>query len=120
MKLGEIDGYKSVTFIKTQKSDYVRVNSSSMMKGDGRYSKPRSGKIEIKFDNDEKTYDLGGTSYYLRYTTTSINKTSQAEFFEKLASKNYMYVKVDVVGQKFVFKVRLQGSRKMLQTGTFL
>ncbi|WP_261928199.1 hypothetical protein, partial [Vibrio aestuarianus] len=94
MKLGELNGYKSLTFIKTQNSDYIRVHSSNMMKGDGRYSKPRSGKIEIKFDNDEKTYDLGGTSYYLRYTTTSLRKTTQAEFFEKLASKNYMYVKV--------------------------
>ncbi|ELJ8535082.1 hypothetical protein RUK98_003587 [Vibrio cholerae] len=120
LKLGEINGYKSLTFIKTQNSDYIRVYSSNMMKGDGRYSKPRSGKIEIKFDNDEKTYDLGGTSYYLRYTTTNISKTRQAELFEKLSSKNYMYVKVDVVGEKFVFKVDLQGSRKMLQVGTFL
>ncbi|WP_216605758.1 hypothetical protein [Vibrio crassostreae] len=91
-----------------------------MKKGDGRYSKPRSGKIELKFDNDDKIYDLGGTSYYLRYTTTSIDKDRSSELIEKLASKNYMYVKVNVVGQDYMFKVGLQGSGKMLRSGTFM
>ena len=120
LKLGDINSYKSLVFVKSQKSNYIEITSSSMSRGDGRYSRPRSGKIEIKFDHDPKIYDLGGTSYYLRYTTTSINKIKNTEFLKKLASKNFMYVKVDVVGQDFVFKVNLKGSEKMLQTGTFL
>ncbi|MEZ9734793.1 MULTISPECIES: hypothetical protein [Vibrio] len=120
LKLGESNGYKSLTFTKSQNSNYITVYSSSMTKGDGRYSKPRSGKIELKFDNDDKVYDLGGTSYYLRYTTTSVYKDRNAELIEKLASKNYMYVKVNVVGQDYVFKVGLQGTGKMLSAGTFM
>ncbi|NOH77824.1 hypothetical protein F0247_22595 [Vibrio crassostreae] len=120
LKLGESTGYKSLILVKSQNSSYINVYSSSMKKGDGRYSKPRSGKIELKFDNDDKIYDLGGTSYYLRYTTTSIDKDRSSELIEKLASKNYMYVKVNVVGQDYMFKVGLQGSGKMLRSGTFM
>ncbi|MDK9764674.1 hypothetical protein KI743_21970 [Vibrio sp. D420a] len=61
LTLGESKGYKSLTFSKLQNSNYITVFSSSMTKGDGRYSKPRSGKIQLKFDNDDNIYDLGGT-----------------------------------------------------------
>ncbi len=120
LKLGDINSYKYLILEKVQQSNYINIRSSNMMKGDGRYSRPRSGKIEIKFDNDEKIYDLGGTSYYLRYTTTSIYKDKHSEFIEKLASKRFMYVKVSVLGQDFVFKVNLEGLVKMLKTGTFI
>lgn len=120
LKLGSIKSYKNITLVKSEKSNSINVYSSSMMKGDGRYSRPRSGKIEIKFDNDQKTYDLGGTSYYLRYTTTDIDKVRNSEFLNKLAAKNFMHVKVIVVGQEFVFKVSLKGTKAMLKTGSFI
>ena len=94
--------------------------SSTMGKGDGRYSKPRSGSFQFKFDNDDKVYNFSGTSYYLRTVYASRDKKRDKEFLEMLAQKNHMYVKVIVVGVEHVFKVNLKGTNNILQTGKFL
>lgn len=94
--------------------------SSTMGRGDGRYSKPRSGSFLFKFDNDDKVYNFSGTSYYLRTVYAYRDKKRDKEFLEKLAQKNHVYVKVIVVGVEHVFKVSLKGTNNILQTGKFL
>jgi hypothetical protein len=94
--------------------------NATMGRGDGRYSKPRSGSFQFKFDNDDKVYNFSGTSYYLRTVFSYKNKEQDKEFLQKLASKNYVYVKVIVVGVEHVFKVKLTGSKNMLQKGKYI
>ncbi|RPE87964.1 hypothetical protein EDB69_4033 [Vibrio crassostreae] len=94
--------------------------NATMGRGDGRYSKPRSGSFQFKFDNDDKVYNFSGTSYYLRTVFSYKNKEQDKEFLQKLANKNYVYVKVIVVGVEHVFKVKLTGSKNMLQKGKYI
>lgn len=89
-------------------------------RGDGRYSKPRSGSFQFKFNNDEKVYNYSGTSYYLRTVFSYRDKERDKEFLNKLAHKSYVYVKVVVVGVEHVFKVNLTGSKNMLIKGKYL
>ena len=110
---------KKIKFKKLETSNNV-VLSTTIGKGDGRYSKPRSGSFSFKFNNDEKTYTYSGTSLYLRSVYSRLNTSYDYEFFCKLKNKSYVFVKVDIVGSKHVFKIDLTGSSKLLTGGNFI
>lgn len=119
LKLGELNGHQSLSFLKKEKSNNINVSSSWVLVKNGRYSQSGSGKIEIKFEGDPTLYDLGGASNYLS-AVTCIDKELNTDLFAKMATKKIMHVKINVVGQEYVFKVDLKGVDKMLHDGAFI
>lgn len=110
---------KSISLTSKEKSGVIQI-SSTIGRGDGRYSKSRSGSFQFKFDKDDQVYKFSGNSYYLRSVYANISKTKNKEFLKKLASKNYVYIKVIVVGTEHTFKVNLKGSTERLNSGKFI
>lgn len=90
--------------------------SSSIGRGDGRYSKARSGGMDFKFDDGTKI-SIEGNSYYLRTTYISIKKDS--DLIKKMKTSNWVVVRTRVVGSKKIKKYDLKGSLKTLNSKGF-
>jgi hypothetical protein len=112
----EGSGYLRLT--AKEKDQHIQIFPSAIGRGDGRYSRPRSGEILLMFDGEEGQYNLGGNSFFLRTTITSIQKNSEP--LKKVGMKKSMFVKIVVLDRSKVLKVDLNGVEKMLKAAKFI
>ena len=114
------ENYNTIIFEKNEKNESIKIRGK-VGRGDYRYSVRRSGSFKFKFNDDDKIYEFRGYSVYLTDVYANINNKKEKEFLEKLAKKNYVYVKV-ILWEDYAetFKVNLIGSKKMLEMGKFI
>ncbi|MDN3610182.1 hypothetical protein ACFFUP_00670 [Vibrio ostreicida] len=117
--LNDQNSDKKLIFEKKQQSDIVHVFASNLNKSHY-VTRPISGKIQIRFGDDDKLFDLTTSRHYIRPTLTRLSKDKDEDLFQRFQSKKVMYVKLNVLGKEHLLTVNLDESGQLLEIGTFL
>lgn len=111
LKWNDSSSVSSLTF---NKSEFGITIVAYQSRGDLRYTVPRSGSLDFKFD-DGTIYTFSGKSVCLSTVFVDINRITDSEFLLKLANSKYVYIQIKVVGSCKTIRVPLSGAEELLR-----